>query len=198
MSSLEVATLGSGCFWCSEAVFSELAGVASVETGYSGGTVSNPSYEQVCRGETGHAEVARVTFDPAVVSYGELLEVFFSTHDPTTPNRQGADVGTQYRSVIFYHSSEQRTVAEAMIRELTAEKVFRNPIVTQVVPFVSFFPAEGYHRRYFERNPGKPYCQAVIAPKLSEFRAHFRSRLKGAAGPGTVKTLRRCRGPENR
>jgi peptide-methionine (S)-S-oxide reductase len=184
MSSLDVATLGSGCFWCSEAVFSELTGVASVEPGYSGGTVPNPSYEQVCTGETGHAEVSQVTFDPAIISYRELLEVFFSTHDPTTPNRQGADVGTQYRSVIFYHSPEQKAAAEAMIRELTAEKVFRNPIVTQVLPFVSFFPAEDYHRRYFERNPGKPYCQVVIAPKLSKFRAHFRSKLKGATGPG--------------
>jgi peptide-methionine (S)-S-oxide reductase len=184
MSSLEVATLGSGCFWCSEAVFSELAGVVNVEPGYSGGTVSNPTYEQVCTGETGHAEVAQVTFDPAVVSYRELLEVFFSTHDPTTMNRQGADLGTQYRSVIFYHSAGQKAAAEAMIRELSDEKVFRNPIVTQVVPFEHFFPAEDYHRRYFERNPGKAYCQVVITPKLSKFRAHFRSRLKGATGPG--------------
>lgn len=165
-------------------MFSELAGVANVEPGYSGGTVPNPTYEQVCTGKTGHAEVAQVTFDPAVVSYRELLEVFFSIHDPTTLNRQGADVGAQYRSVIFYHSEGQKAAAEATIRELGDEKVFRNPIVTQVVPFERFFPAEDYHRHYFERNPGKPYCQVVIAPKLSKFRAHFRSKLKGAKGPG--------------
>jgi peptide-methionine (S)-S-oxide reductase len=178
MSGLEVATLGSGCFWCSEAVFSELIGVVKVEPGYSGGSAPDPTYEQVCTDRTGHAEVAQVTFDPAALSYRELLEVFFSTHDPTTLNRQGADVGAQYRSVIFYHGPEQRKVAEGIIEELTRERVFRSPIVTQVLPFERFYPAEDYHREYFRRNPSQPYCQAVIAPKLSKFRSHFRARLK--------------------
>ncbi len=178
MSDLEVATLGSGCFWCSEAVYSELMGIVKVEPGYSGGTVPNPTYEQVCTDETGHAEVAQVTYDPKVISYRELLEVFFSTHDPTTLNRQGADEGTQYRSVIFYHDGSQRTVAESMVKELTDEKVFRGPIVTQLLPFERFYPAEDYHREYFRRNPRQPYCQAVIAPKLSKFRTHFQAKLK--------------------
>jgi peptide-methionine (S)-S-oxide reductase len=183
MSSLEVATLGSGCFWCSEAVYSELQGVVKVEPGYAGGSLPSPTYEQVCTDRTGHAEVAQVTFDPKVLSYRELLEVFFSTHDPTTLNRQGADEGTQYRSVIFYHNSTQKQEAEAIMRELTEDRTFRNPIVTQVVPYKEFYPAEDYHREYFRRNPRQPYCQTVIAPKLSKFRAHFRTKLKSVATP---------------
>ena len=177
----QVATFGSGCFWCSEAVFSELQGVLKVEPGYSGGDVPSPTYEDVCSDSTGHAEVARVTFDPAVISYRELLEVLFSTHDPTTLNRQGADVGTQYRSVVFYGDDSQRAEAEKIIRELTDEKVFRNPIVTEVAPLKEFYPAEDYHRDYYKRNTMQPYCQAVIAPKLAKFRAHWKTKLKGAA-----------------
>ncbi len=180
MSSRQVATLGSGCFWCSEAVYSELVGVEKVEPGYSGGSVPSPTYEQVCTDETGHAEVAQVIFDPGKISYRELLEVFFSTHDPTTLNRQGADEGTQYRSVIFYHDPGQKQTAEEIIKELTDEKAFRNPIVTQVVPLAAFYPAEDYHRDYYRRNTSQPYCQAVIAPKLSKFRAHFQAKLKKA------------------
>jgi len=174
----EVATFGSGCFWCSEAVFSQLRGVEKVEPGYSGGNVPNPTYEDVCTDSTGHAEVAQVTFDPSVISYRDLLEVLFSTHDPTTLNRQGADEGTQYRSVIFYHDPEQKNEAEAMIKELTAQKVFKNPIVTQVSPLQAFYPAEDYHRDYYRRNPSKPYCQVVISPKLAKFRSHWQSKLK--------------------
>lgn len=159
-------------------------GVLTAEPGYSGGSVPNPSYEQVCGDETGHAEAVQVTFDPDAISYREILEVFFSTHDPTTPNRQGADVGTQYRSIILYHDEAQKKAAEDLIGELTREKVFRNPIVTEVVPFKAFYPGEDYHRRYFERNQSQPYCQAVIAPKLAKFRAHFRSRLRSAALAG--------------
>ena len=176
----DVATFGTGCFWCSEAVFSELSGVLSVIPGYSGGTVPNPSYEDVCTDATGHAEVAQITFDPSVISYRELLEVFFSTHDPTTLNRQGADVGTQYRSVIFYGDQEQKMQAEAIIRELTASGTFRDPIVTQVVPLGAFYPAEDYHRDYYRRNPTKPYCQAVVAPKLAKFRALWKTKLKAS------------------
>jgi peptide-methionine (S)-S-oxide reductase len=178
---VETATLGSGCFWCSEAVFSELQGVVKVEPGYAGGSVPSPSYEQVCTDTTGHAEVARVTYDPSVISYRELLEVFFSTHDPTTPNRQGADEGTQYRSVIFYGNDEQKRQAEDIIRELTVERVFRSPIVTEVASLSDFYPAEDYHREYYKRNPTKPYCQVVIAPKLAKFRAHFQAKLKNQA-----------------
>jgi len=178
MSETQVATLGSGCFWCSEAIYSELMGVVKVDPGYAGGKVPNPTYEQVCTDKTGHAEVVQVTFDPEILSYRELLEVFFSTHDPTTPNRQGADVGTQYRSVIFYHDNAQKEVAEAIIKDLSSEKVFRSPIVTQVVSFEKFYPAENYHREYFKRNPSQAYCTAVIAPKLSKFKAHFQSKLK--------------------
>ena len=181
MSDTDVAVFGSGCFWCSEAVFSDLQGVVKVEPGYSGGTVANPSYEDVCGDTTGHAEVARITYDPTAISYRLLLEVLFSTHDPTTRNRQGADEGTQYRSVIFYGSEKQRFEAEGIIRELTEEKAFRNPIVTEVVPLQAFYPAEDYHRDYYRRNPSKPYCQAVIAPKLAKFRAHWKARLKSAA-----------------
>ena len=178
MSALETATFGSGCFWCSEAVFSELIGVSKVEPGYSGGNAPNPSYEQVCTDSTGHAEVAQVTFDPKAVSYRELLEVFFSTHDPTTLNRQGADEGSQYRSAIFYQSEEQRKEAEAIIKELTDDRTFKNPIVTQLSEMKAFYPAEEYHKDYYRRNPGKPYCQVVIAPKLAKFRSHFQQKLK--------------------
>ena len=183
MSELEVATLGSGCFWCSEAVYSELKGVVKVEPGYSGGTVPNPSYEQVCTDTTGHAEVAQVTFDPSTVTYREILEIFFSTHDPTTLNRQGMDEGTQYRSVIFHHSEAQKAEAMRLVDELSKEKVFKHPIVTQILPLEKFYPAEDYHREYFKRNPRQPYCQVVIAPKLTKFRKHFQSKLKtqGAA-----------------
>lgn len=178
---METATFGSGCFWCSEAVFSELEGVAKVDPGYAGGSLPYPTYEQVCTDTTGHAEAAQVTFDPSVVTYRELLEVFFSTHDPTTMNRQGADEGSQYRSVIFYNGENQKREAEAMIKELTMEHVFRNPIVTQVDPLKTFFPAEDYHREYYKRSPSQGYCQVVIAPKLSKFRAHFQTKLKKQA-----------------
>jgi peptide-methionine (S)-S-oxide reductase len=181
MPEFQVATFGSGCFWCSEAVFSELQGVIKVEPGYAGGRAPNPTYEDVCTDTTGHAEVAQVTFDPSVITYRELLEVLFSTHDPTTLNRQGADEGTQYRSVIFYGDDGQRVEAEKIIKELTSEKVFRNPIVTEVVPLTVFYPAEDYHREYYRRNQSQPYCQAVIAPKLSKFRAHWKSKLKASA-----------------
>ena len=176
--SQEVATLGSGCFWCTEAVFSDLKGVVKVESGYSGGTVANPSYEQVCTGRTGHAEVAQITFDPEVISYKEILEVFFTVHDPTTLNRQGGDVGTQYRSVIFYHNNEQRAVAEQVIKEITGAGIWDAPIVTQVEPLKAFYKAEDYHQQYFENNPRQPYCQIVIAPKVRKFREHYRERLK--------------------
>ena len=179
--SHEVATLGGGCFWCTEAVFSDLKGVVKVESGYSGGTVANPSYEQVCTGRTGHAEVAQVTFDPEVISYKEILEVFFTVHDPTTLNRQGADVGTQYRSVIFYHNSEQRAVAEQVIKEITSAGIWDAPIVTQVEPLKAFYKAEDHHQQYFENNPRQPYCQIVIAPKVRKFREHYRERLKAGA-----------------
>jgi len=175
---METATFGSGCFWCSEAVFSELRGVVKVEPGYAGGSVPNPSYEQVCTDRTGHAEVAKVTYDPSEITYRELLEVFFSTHDPTTLNRQGADEGTQYRSVIFYGNDEQKRQAQDIIKELTAERVFRGPIVTELAPLTEFYPAEDYHHEYYKRNPAKPYCQVVIAPKLAKFRAHFQTKLK--------------------
>ncbi len=166
----ETATLGGGCFWCLEAVFQELEGVESVVSGYAGGQVANPSYREVCTGRTGHAEVVQVVFDPAVLTYGDLLSVFFSIHDPTTLNRQGADVGTQYRSVIFYHDAEQERVAKSMIQELTEAGLWKDPIVTQVAPLDRFFPAEDYHQNYYRRNPQQPYCQAVIGPKLKKFR----------------------------
>lgn len=174
----EVATLGGGCFWCLEAVFDELRGVTDVVSGYSGGQVENPTYEQVCGGHTGHAEVVHVTFDPDEISFRDLLGVFFTIHDPTTLNRQGADVGTQYRSAIFYHSPEQQRVAEEVIRELEADRLWDGPIVTQVVPFTRFYPAEAYHQDYFARNPGQGYCQVVVGPKVAKFRKHFFDRLK--------------------
>jgi peptide-methionine (S)-S-oxide reductase len=173
----EVATLAGGCFWCLDAVFRDLRGVEKVESGYSGGSTANPSYEQVCSGRTGHAEVVQVTFDPGTITYRDLLDVFFSIHDPTTLNRQGGDVGTQYRSAIFYHSPEQRTTAEQTIRELGDQELWDAPIVTEVVPFTTFYPAESYHQDYFNRNPYQPYCAAVIAPKVSKFRAKNLERL---------------------
>jgi peptide-methionine (S)-S-oxide reductase len=177
--SREIATLGGGCFWCLEAVFEQLRGVDKVESGYSGGTLDHPNYRQVCGGDTGHAEVVRVTFDPSVVSYREVLEVFFATHDPTTPDRQGADEGTQYRSAIFYHSDAQREVAEKLIAELEASKTWDDPIVTEVEPAKEFYKAEDYHQGYFRANPTQPYCQAVVSPKVAKFRKHFLNKLKG-------------------
>ncbi len=174
----EVATLGGGCFWCLEAVFDDLRGVSDVVSGYTGGHVANPSYEAVCNGTTGHAEVVQVVFDPAQLSYRDLLGVFFAMHDPTTLNRQGGDVGTQYRSAIFAHSPEQERVAREMIRELDAQGVWDAPIVTQVVPAAEFYPAEAYHQEYFRRNPYQPYCQAVVAPKVSKFRREYLERVK--------------------
>ncbi len=174
----EIATIGGGCFWCTEAVFKELRGVEKVESGYSGGKVEHPSYQEVCTGATGHAEVVRVTFDPRVISYRDILQIFFRTHDPTTLNRQGADVGTQYRSVVFYHDNEQKAAAEQAIREFNASKVWKRPIVTEVIPFKAFYKAEEYHQNYFERNPNSGYCQAVIEPKIAKLRAHYYEKLK--------------------
>jgi peptide-methionine (S)-S-oxide reductase len=177
----ETATLGGGCFWCLEAVYDDLRGVESVVSGYAGGKLPNPSYEAVCTGTTGHAEVVQITFDPAEVTFRELLDVFFTIHDPTTFNRQGDDVGTQYRSVVFYHDDEQQQAAEQAIRDLEAEAVWENPVVTQVVPFTGFYPAEKEHQEYFARNPRARYCQVVIAPKVSKFRKQYLSRLKKPA-----------------
>jgi peptide-methionine (S)-S-oxide reductase len=177
----EVATLAGGCFWCLEAVYADLDGVLRVESGYAGGTVPNPSYQQVCTGTTGHAEVVQITFDPGVLSYRDLLDVFFNIHDPTTLNRQGHDIGTQYRSAIFYHSPEQKTAAEHMIRELTEARRWPHPIVTEVQPFTAFYKAEPYHQEYFAHNPYQPYCQAVVGPKVAKFRKQYRERLKTTA-----------------
>ena len=175
---IEVTTLGGGCFWCTEAVFSQLKGVEEIEPGYSGGNVENPSYEQVSTGKTGHAEVAQITFDPAVISFKEILQIFFSTHDPTSLNRQGADIGTQYRSVIFYHDDEQKAIAEQVIKELSDEGAFDAPIVTQVEPLKAFYKAEDYHKEYYKRHPEQPYCRVVIAPKIAKFRHLYLSKLK--------------------
>jgi peptide-methionine (S)-S-oxide reductase len=174
----EVVTLGGGCFWCTEAVFDELKGVEQVESGYSGGSVPNPTYRQVCTGTTGHAEVNQITFDPTIISLKELLEVFFTVHDPTTPNRQGPDVGTQYRSVIFYRSPEQKAVAEQVINSLESAKLWGAPFVTEVVPFKAFYKAEDYHQEYFKLNGQQPYCRMVIAPKVAKFRQLYREKLK--------------------
>ncbi|MFO0811419.1 MAG: peptide-methionine (S)-S-oxide reductase MsrA [Gemmataceae bacterium] len=173
----ETATLGGGCFWCLEAVFEQLAGVAKVESGYCGGTATDPTYQQVCAGTTGHAEVVQVTFDPAIVSYREVLEIFFAIHDPTTPNRQGHDVGTQYRSVIFTHSADQRATAEALLRELDAAGIWPRKIVTEIVPFDRFYKAEEYHQGYFRANPNQPYCMSVVSPKVAKFRQKFADKL---------------------
>lgn len=175
---LETATFGAGCFWCVEAVFQELEGVEKVVSGYAGGSVENPTYQQVCSGTTGHAEVAQITYDPEVISYEELLDVFWRTHDPTTLNRQGADVGPQYRSVIFYHNEEQKALAEKSKQETDASDLWSNPIVTEIQPLPKFYPAEDYHQNYFRQNPYQPYCQMVISPKMSKFRKEFQSRLK--------------------
>jgi peptide-methionine (S)-S-oxide reductase len=177
----EVATLGGGCFWCLEAVYDELRGVLDVVSGYAGGSVANPTYREVTTGRTGHAEVVRITFDPEEVSYKALLEVFFTIHDPTTLNRQGADVGTQYRSVIFYHSPEQKAVAEQVIAELEAARLWPDPIVTEIAPLTDFYEAEDYHQQYYAQNPEQGYCQVVIAPKVAKFRKQYLDRLKAGA-----------------
>lgn len=177
-TSRDTATLAGGCFWCLEAAFVQLQGVERVTSGYTGGTVDDPSYEAVCEGDTGHAEVVQIEFDPAVIGFRDLLEVFFSIHDPTTLNRQGADVGTQYRSAIFYHNAEQRATAEAVIAEYNAEKLWGKPIVTEVVPLTRFYPAEAYHRDYYARNPNQPYCLGVVAPKVAKVRTKWAGKLK--------------------
>lgn len=174
----ELATLGGGCFWCLEAVYEQLEGVTRVRSGYAGGHVDRPSYQAVCMGVTGHAEVVQVEFDPAVIGFKDILEVFFVIHDPTQLNRQGNDVGTQYRSVIFYHSEEQRETASAVIQALLADKVFSKPIVTELAPLDTFYPAEPHHAEYYRRNPGQPYCQVVVGPKVAKFRKNFQSRIK--------------------
>jgi len=177
----EVATLAGGCFWCLEAVYQEVRGVEKVESGYAGGSAPNPTYRDVCMGDTGHAEVVQVTFDPAVITYRDILDIFFAIHDPTTLNRQGADVGTQYRSAIFYHTPEQKQIAEQRIAELNAAKIWKRPIVTEIVPLETFYGAEDYHQNYLRNNPSQPYCQAVVAPKVAKFRKEFASRwLRGS------------------
>jgi peptide-methionine (S)-S-oxide reductase len=175
---LATATFGEGCFWCSEAVFQNLKGVKSVVSGFSGGSVENPSYEDVCTGRTGHAEVSQITYDPAVISFEDLLKVFWQTHDPTTLNRQGHDSGTQYRSAIFYHTDEQKQIAERYKQQLDASKVFKDPIVTEITPFKNFYPAEKYHQNYFNLNPTQQYCQFVIRPKVEKFNKEFKAMLK--------------------
>jgi peptide-methionine (S)-S-oxide reductase len=176
--SREKATLAGGCFWCLEAVFERLKGVERVVSGYSGGSVDHPSYEQVCSGATGHAEAVQVTFDPNEISYRDILEVFFTAHDPTTLNRQGADVGTQYRSAVFYHDEAQRATAEQVIRQLEGDRVWDAPIVTELAPFDKFYPAEDYHQRFYASNANHPYCRAVIDPKLAKIRERYSTRLK--------------------
>ena len=174
----ETATFAGGCFWCTEAIFKSLKGVETVESGYSGGKTKNPTYREVCTGETGHAEAIQITFDPKVIGFRELLEVFWETHDPTTLNRQGADVGTQYRSAIFYHSTEQKEIAEKYKAELNKEKIFNGPIVTEITPFDKFYKAENYHQDYFDNNRTQGYCQMVIVPKIEKFRKIFKDKLK--------------------
>jgi peptide-methionine (S)-S-oxide reductase len=177
-NSLEIATLGGGCFWCIEAAFQEIRGVINVESGYAGGTTVSPTYEQVCTGTTGHAEVVQVTFDPKIISFKDILEVFFTAHDPTTLNRQGADVGTQYRSVIFYHNQRQKKIAEQVIQKFDAARVRDDAIVTTVEPLKKFYKAEDYHRKYFNRHPEAAYCRVVIAPKIAKLRKKYREKLK--------------------
>jgi peptide-methionine (S)-S-oxide reductase len=179
---METAILAGGCFWCIEAVFQDLQGVGEVQSGYAGGSVPNPTYEEVCSGTTGHAEVVRIEFDPEVITFPEILEVFFAVHDPTTLNRQGADVGTQYRSAIFFHDEKQEAEAWEAIRAVEAEGVWDGKVVTEVTPVGSFFPAESYHDSYFSRNPQQPYCQAVINPKIAKFRSRFAHKLKSKEG----------------
>ena len=178
--AIREATLGGGCFWCLEAVFQTIQGVESVVSGYAGGQIPNPTYQQICTGATGHAEVVRIAFDEAVIDYETLLDVFFATHDPTTRDRQGADVGSQYRSVIFHHDDEQRALAEAVVARLNAGRIWPDPIVTQIEPVPTFYPAEGYHQNYYRRYPTQGYCQAVIAPKLSKLRRSFRNLVADA------------------
>ena len=178
MEGLKKATFGSGCFWCTEAIFERVKGVVSVVSGYSGGMVENPTYEQVCSGKTGHAEAVQITYDPKVVSYPELLEIFWRTHDPTTLNRQGNDVGTQYRSAIFYHNEEQKKLAEEYKKKLDESGAWGNPIVTEIVPYKNFYKAENYHQDYFENNPNQGYCSFVIAPKVEKFEKVFKDKLK--------------------
>ncbi|MCS7003923.1 MAG: peptide-methionine (S)-S-oxide reductase MsrA [Cytophagales bacterium] len=175
---MEVATFGAGCFWCVEAIFQRVNGVEKVVSGYMGGTTINPTYKEVCSGKTGHAEVCQITYNPAIISYEELLEIFFQTHDPTTLNRQGNDIGTQYRSVIFYHTPIQKELAENVKQKLTEAKIFKNPIVTEISPAKTFYPAEDYHQNYFNNNPHQPYCAFVIAPKVEKFQKVFKEKLK--------------------
>jgi peptide-methionine (S)-S-oxide reductase len=174
----EMATIGGGCFWCLDAVFDDLKGVEKVESGYSGGPASNPTYRQVCAGTTGHAEVIQVTFDPQVILFKDILEVFFTIHDPTSLNRQGADVGSQYRSAIFFHTPEQKTIAEQVIKKIRAAEIWNAPVVTEVTPFKAFYVAEDYHQEYFRNNPEQMYCQMVITPKVAKFRKQFLEKLK--------------------
>ena len=176
--NIEIATLGGGCFWCIEAVFNGIKGVVNVESGYAGGELASPTYEQVCSGATGHAEVVQIEFDPNIISFGEILEIFFAVHDPTTLNRQGADVGNQYRSIIFYHNEKQKEVAEQVIAGLNAKRIWDNSIVTQLKPFKDFYIAEQRHRRYFDRNPEAPYCRIVIAPKIAKLRKKYFEKIK--------------------
>ena len=178
MAQPEIATLAGGCFWCLEAVYQEMEGVRAVESGYMGGQVANPTYEAVCSGTTGHAEAVQVTFDPEVTTYGDVLRVFFAIHDPTTRHRQGNDVGTQYRSAIFYHDDRQRATAEEVIRELNAEQIWSSPIVTEVQPASTFYKAEDYHQEYFRNHPRQPYCAYVVAPKVQKFRQKFAAKLR--------------------
>ena len=177
-SDRQKATLGGGCFWCLEAVYERVDGVEQVVSGYAGGDVPNPSYREVCAGRTGHAEVVQVTFDPDVISYRELLEIFFTIHDPTTENRQGADVGPQYRSIILHHDDAQRLTAEKVMVEVEQEGLYEDRLVTELEPLETFYPAEAYHQHYFERNPDQPYCQAVVAPKVAKFRKRFAEKLR--------------------
>ena len=174
----KLATFGGGCFWCVEAVFQQLKGVESVVSGYAGGQTENPTYKEICNGDTGHAEVIQITFDPEHVSFEDLLEVFWKTHDPTTLNQQGADVGTQYRSVVFYHDDTQRELAETYKAKLNESGIFPNPIVTEISPVPTFYAAEDYHQNYFNENPGQPYCMAVVGPKVEKFRAVFGDKVK--------------------
>jgi peptide-methionine (S)-S-oxide reductase len=177
-NELQVATFGAGCFWCTEAVFLNVKGVTKVVSGYSGGKVKNPTYREICTGETGHAEVTQITFDPSKITYEDLLEVFWNTHDPTTPNRQGADEGTQYRSVVYYHNDDQKKTAEAYKKQLGTSQVYKDPIVTEISPATTFYPAEDYHQNYYALNPNQGYCQYVIRPKVEKFKKQFGSKLK--------------------
>jgi peptide-methionine (S)-S-oxide reductase len=177
-TALQIATLAGGCFWCLEAIFDEIKGVVTVESGYAGGKTGNPTYREVCTGTTGHAEVVQIQFDPAIISYCDLLNVFFAIHDPTSLNQQGADIGTQYRSAVFYHSPEQKETAEQLIRELGAQGLWDGPIVTEVTALDKYYTAEDHHQEYFARNPYQPYCQAVVAPKVAKFRKHYLELLK--------------------